>query len=215
MSESHPPLLKRPFDILVSGLGLLLSAPFWVLFALSIKLEDGGPVFYSQERVGKSGRRFKSWKFRSMVADSDQRFGPRQARKDDPRITRVGKILRGTALDELPQLWSIFVGDMSIVGPRPLLPEEIEVGGNGTAIPLEQVPRYQTMHQVKPGLTGMAQVYAPRDLPRRSKFRLDCFYIEKQSFLLDLKLILLSFWITLRRKWGQQEPRVAARKLRY
>ena len=174
MSESHPPLLKRPFDILVSGLGLLLSAPFWVLFALSIKLEDGGPVFYSQERVGKSGRRFKSWKFRSMVADSDQRFGP-----------------------------------------RPLLPEEIEVGGNGTAIPLEQVPRYQTMHQVKPGLTGMAQVYAPRDLPRRSKFRLDCFYIEKQSFLLDLKLILLSFWITLRRKWGQQEPRVAARKLRY
>lgn len=205
MSEPRPPRLKRPFDILVSALGLLLSAPLWALIALFIKLEDGGPTFYGQERVGKDEKRFKSWKFRSMLADSDKKFGPLQASGEDKRITKVGRILRATALDELPQLWSILVGDMSLVGPRPLLPEEIEVKGQGSAVPLHVIPGYHLRHQVAPGLTGFAQVYAPRDTPRREKFELDLLYIRKQSYWLDLKLILLSFWVSLRLKWGRCE----------
>lgn len=99
-------------------MGLVLSAPLWLLIALAIKLEDGGPVFYGQQRVGRDGRRFWSWKFRSMVPDADARFGPLQARERDDRVTRVGRLLRATAMDELPQLWNIVIGDMSFVGPR-------------------------------------------------------------------------------------------------
>src|SRR4029077_9646686 len=125
--ERRPRLLKRPFDVVVSGVGLIISAPLWALIAAAIKLDDGGAVFYPQERVGKGGGRFKSWKFRSMTEGSDAAVGPLQARDRDPRITRVGRLLRATAMDELPQLWNIFKGDMSFVGPRALLPQEIEV----------------------------------------------------------------------------------------
>jgi len=173
----------------------------WAIISLAIKLEDGGPVFYAQERVGEGGKRFRSWKFRSMVPDSDQRFGPLQAGENDHRVTRVGRVLRATAIDELPQLWNILRGDMSFVGPRALLPEEIEVNGNGELIPLEKIPGYDARHQVRPGLTGLAQVYAPRDIPRRHKFKYDLLYIKKQTLWLDLKLIALSFWITARGKW--------------
>lgn len=193
--------LKRAFDISLSALGLVISSPLWTLFALAIKMEDGGPVFYSQERVGKGGKRFRSWKFRSMVPDADQRFGPLQASSNDPRVTRVGRILRATAMDELPQLWNIFCGDMSFVGPRALLPGEIEVGGSGEMVSLEAIPGYKERHQVRPGLTGLTQVYAPRDIPRPRKFRYDLFYINRQSLSLDLKLIGLSVWISLRGKW--------------
>ncbi len=191
------PALKRPFDVALSGLGLLGSLPLWALIAAAIKLEDGGPVFYGQERVGRGGRRFRSWKFRSMVADADRRFGALQAREDDPRVTRTGRLLRATAMDELPQLWNILVGDMSFVGPRALRPEEIEVGGDGTPVPLQAIPGYEARHRVTPGLTGIAQIYAPRDIPRRQKFKLDQLYVGKQSFWLDLRLIALSFWITV------------------
>jgi lipopolysaccharide/colanic/teichoic acid biosynthesis glycosyltransferase len=193
--------LKRTFDAVLAGVGLLVSAPLCALIALAILLEDGRPVFYGQERVGKEGKRFKTWKFRSMVPDSDQKFGPLQAAENDHRITRVGKILRATALDELPQLWNILRGDMSFVGPRALLPEEIEVSGDGQLVPLEEIPGYHKRHVLPPGLTGLAQVYAPRDIPRRHKFRYDLLYIKRQSFWLDLKLIALSFWITFRGKW--------------
>lgn len=192
---------KRPFDILVSGLGLLVSAPLWALIALAVRMEDGGPVLYSRERVGKGGSRFKGGKFRSMVTDSDERFGPLQARDGDSRVTRVGRVLRATAIDELPQLWNILKGDMSFVGPRALLPEEIEVNGNGELIPLDKISGYKARHQVRPGLTGLAQVYLPRDAPRRDKFRYDLLYIKNQSLWLDLKMMALSFWITLRGKW--------------
>lgn len=195
------PRLKRTFDVILAGLGLLLSAPLGALIALLIKLEDGGPVFYGQERVGQNGRRFRSWKFRSMVPDVDRAGRPRQARRGDARVTRVGRLLRATALDELPQLWNILVGEMSFVGPRALLPAEIEVRGSSAAVRLEQIPGYAERHLVRPGLTGLAQVYADRDIPRRQKFRLDRLYIEKQSFGLDLKLILLSFWITFCARW--------------
>ncbi len=195
------PLLKRPFDVALAGLGLLVSAPFWPLIALLVKLEDGGPVFYAQERVGRDGLRFRSLKFRSMVPDADRRFGPRQAADGDARITRVGRWLRATALDELPQLWNILRGDMSFVGPRALRPAEIEVDGRGEAVPLEAIPGYRERHAVTPGLTGLAQVYADRDIPRRQKFRYDLLYIRRRSFGLDLRLILLSLWITVRGAW--------------
>jgi colanic acid biosynthesis glycosyl transferase WcaI len=195
------PLLKRPFDVALSGFGLLVSAPLWALFALLIKLEDNGPVFYASERVGRFGRRFRSRKFRSMVPDSDARFGPRQASENDPRVTRIGRLLRATALDELPQLWNIFTGEMSFVGPRALLPEEIEVNGGGAPVAQEEIPGYRERQLVRPGLTGLAQVYADRDLPRRQKFRYDRLYVRRQSFWLDLKLIARSFWITFRGKW--------------
>jgi lipopolysaccharide/colanic/teichoic acid biosynthesis glycosyltransferase len=198
---------KRLFDLLLSAFGLLLSSPLWLLLALGIKLEDGGPIFYAQERVGKGGRRFKSWKFRSMVTDSDLRFGPLQATDGDPRVTRIGRSLRATALDELPQLLNIFRGEMSFVGPRALLPEEIEVNGNGEVIPLEKIPGYEERHKVSPGLTGLAQVYAPRDIPRRQKFRYDLLYIKKQSLWLDIRLVLLSVWISVRGKWEARTPK--------
>ena len=201
------------------GSGSSASLPLWALIAAAIKLEDGGPVFYGQERVGRGGRRFRSWKFRSMVVDADRRFGALQAREDDPRVTRTGRLLRATAMDELPQLWNILVGDMSFVGPRALRPEEIEVGGDGTPVPLEAIPGYEARHRVTPGLTGIAQIYAPRDISRRQKFKLDQLYVGKQSFWLDLRLIALSFWITVPRPGGsieaaRSERRSAARRIR-
>jgi lipopolysaccharide/colanic/teichoic acid biosynthesis glycosyltransferase len=194
-------LLKRSFDIALAGLGLLTSAPLWGLIALLIKLDDAGPIFFAQERVGRGGRRFWSLKLRSMVPDGDRRFGPLQARDADVRVTRVGRWLRATAMDELPQLWNIFRGDMSFVGPRALRPEEIEVSGVGQAVPLEKIPGYEARHRVTPGLTGLAQIYADRDIPRRQKFKYDLLYIRSQTFWLDLRLISLSLWITLRGKW--------------
>src|SRR6266571_8388045 len=163
--EIREPLLKRPFDILLSGIGLLVSFPLWLLIAAAIKLDDGGPVFYAQERVGIRGTRFKGWKFRSMRVNAERDVSLLQASEQDPRVTRIGRILRPTALDELPQLWNIFHGDMSFVGPRALLPEEIEISGNGRIIPMERISGYSFRQSVRPGLTGIAQVYAPRDIP--------------------------------------------------
>jgi lipopolysaccharide/colanic/teichoic acid biosynthesis glycosyltransferase len=204
--------VKRAFDVCVSGVGLLFSAPLWVLIAILIKLEGGGPVFYRQVRVGRFGARFNSWKFRSMASNSDRRFGPLQAKAADARITRVGRLLRATAMDELPQLWNIIRGDMSFVGPRALLPVEIEVTGVGAAVPIEQVPGYEARHRVTPGLTGVAQIYADRDIPRRQKFRYDLLYIRRQSFWLDLRLVLLSFWITAHGTWERRGRKVGGRR---
>jgi len=197
-------VLKRVFDVVLAGTGLLASAPLCALIAVCIKVEGGGPVLYRQQRVGRGGRLFTNWKFRSMVPDSDVRFGPLQAGQADTRVTRVGRVLRATAMDELPQLWNILRGDMSFVGPRALMPEEIEVTSRGEAVPLEKVPGYEARHRVTPGLTGIAQIYADRDVPRRHKFKYDLLYIRKQSFCLDLRLILISFWITVRGCWERR-----------
>ena len=202
------PTAKRAFDVVLAGLGLLASLPLWALIAILIKLDDGGPVFYGQERVGWGGRRFRGWKFRSMVPDSDRRFGPLPAMVDDARITRVGRLLRATAMDELPQLGNIFLGDMSFVGPRALAPAEIEVENSGHVVPLEKIPGYEARHRVRPGLTGITQIYASRDLPRREKFRLDLLYIRKRTFWLDCRLIALSFWITFRGRWEHRGRKV-------
>ena len=195
---------KRLFDIALAGFGLLLSSPLWLIFALAVKLQDGGPVFFAQARVGRGGRRFRGLKFRSMVPDADRRFGPVQAAANDARITRVGRLLRATAMDELPQLWNILRGDMSFVGPRALMPEEVEVGASGERVPIEKIPGYEQRHRVRPGLTGVAQIYADRDVPRRQKFRYDALYIRRRGFRLDIRLIAVSFWITFRGRWERR-----------
>jgi lipopolysaccharide/colanic/teichoic acid biosynthesis glycosyltransferase len=192
------PLLKRPFDALLSGLGLLLSAPIWGLIAFAIKLEDGGPVFFRQERWGQGKRPIRVYKFRTMIPNADRTV---QAAEKDPRITGVGRILRATALDEMPQLLNIWKGEMSFVGPRALPMNERQVREDGLELSDEQIPGFAERLHVRPGLTGVAQIWAPRDVPRRHKFKYDLFYLKKQSFWLDLKLIALSFWITFRARW--------------
>ena len=192
--------VKRAFDVALSGIGLILSSPLWLVIAALVKLESRGPVFFSQARVGERGRAFDALKFRSMIEDAERAVGPLPATEHDPRVTRVGRLLRATAMDELPQLWNIFRGDMSFVGPRALRPEEIETEG-GRSVPLMAVPGFAERCSVQPGLTGIAQIYAPRDVTRRQKFRFDRLYIRRRSFALDLRLILVSFWITARGTW--------------
>jgi lipopolysaccharide/colanic/teichoic acid biosynthesis glycosyltransferase len=193
-------VLKRAFDVALSGAGLLISAPLWLVIALAIKLEDAGPVMFVQDRVGRGGTTFRAFKFRSMVPGAAS-LPPHQAGEHDPRITRIGRLLRATAMDELPQLYNIFRGDMSFVGPRPLMPGEIEVRGNGELVQLDSIPGYAARHSVRPGLTGLSQVYAPRDTPRARKFRLDSIYVNNASFCLDVYLVAVSFWITFRGRW--------------
>jgi lipopolysaccharide/colanic/teichoic acid biosynthesis glycosyltransferase len=192
---------KRALDVVLSGAGLVVSAPLWVVISALIKLEDRGPLFFSQERVGQGGGHFQAFKFRSMIPDAERLSGPLQSGQNDSRVTRVGRVLRATAMDELPQLWNIFRGDMSFVGPRALRPGEIEVNGRGTVERLEDVPGFALRCAVPPGLTGVAQIYAPRDVVRRHKFKYDRLYISRRSFWLDVRLILLSFWITFRGTW--------------
>jgi lipopolysaccharide/colanic/teichoic acid biosynthesis glycosyltransferase len=196
--------MKRAFDIALAGAGLVLSSPIWLALAAAIKVEDGGPVFFTQERVGQGGRVFRAFKFRSMRPDAEAEVGALQATAGDPRVTRIGRVMRATAMDELPQLWNIFRGDMSFVGPRALRPGEIEAVGE-TLVPLEAVPGYASRVTVRPGLTGIAQIYAARDVTRRHKFRYDLLYIRRRSFALDLRLILLSFWISFLGTWESRD----------
>jgi len=201
-------MMKRGFDVIVSGAGLVLFSPVALLIALAIKLDDGGPVLFSQDRVGRHGVPFAAHKFRSMIVDAEKATGAVQATAGDPRVTRVGRILRATAFDELPQLWNIFRGEMSVVGPRPLRPGEADTTADGRHLPLSAIPGYERRHRVRPGLTGIAQIYAPRDLPRNGKFRYDLLYQRRAGLALDLRLILTSFWITLRGRWEDRGPKV-------
>jgi lipopolysaccharide/colanic/teichoic acid biosynthesis glycosyltransferase len=200
-----PISLKRCFDFALSGAGLVFSSPLWLVIAIAVKLQDGGPVFFPQDRVGYRGRVFRAFKFRSMIAEADRADGPRQAVHGDPRVTAVGRVLRATAMDELPQLWNIFVGDMSFVGPRPLRPGEVEATSDGRIVHLAEVPGYAERHAVRPGLTGLAQVYASRTLPSARKFRLDRLYVCRATFCLDLRLIVRSFAMSARGRWEAPE----------
>jgi lipopolysaccharide/colanic/teichoic acid biosynthesis glycosyltransferase len=193
--------LKRAFDASLAAGGLVMSSPLWLVFAAAIKLEDGGPVFYRQSRVGLGGRTFDALKFRSMRPNAEQASGAIQATEHDPRVTRIGRFMRATAMDELPQLLNIVRGDMSFVGPRALRPGEIETGSGGRLERLEDVPGFEHRIKVRPGLTGLAQVYARRDVPRRQKFKYDRLYVERRSWWLDARLILLSFWISVLGTW--------------
>ena len=201
MSRASSAAAKRALDVLLASAGLIVSAPLWLVIAAAIKLNSKGPVFFTQPRVGERGRLFDALKFRSMVDQAERELGPQQASERDPRVTRVGRLLRATAMDELPQLWNIFRGDMSFVGPRALRPDEVEVHGGRDSVPLEAIPGFAERSSIRPGLTGVAQIYAPRDVLRRHKFRYDRLYIRRRSFGLDVRLIALSFWITFRGTW--------------
>lgn len=196
--------LKRWFDFIFASIGLVVSLPLWLVIGLAIKIEDGGPILFPQKRWGKDKRPINVCKFRTMVVNADEKFGPLQAQENDPRITRVGKLLRATSLDEMPQLLNIWKGEMSWVGPRALPINEVQIREENGDLPDEAIPGFELRCKVTPGLTGMAQVYAPRDVPRKHKFRYDLIYIQNQNLWLDLKLITLSFWITFRAKWGNR-----------
>jgi lipopolysaccharide/colanic/teichoic acid biosynthesis glycosyltransferase len=198
---------KRVLDIALATVGLIVSAPLWLLIACAIKLEDGGPVFYVQARWGQNKKPFRAWKFRSMIVDADRRFGAVQAGENDPRFTRIGRLLRATSLDELPQLLNIWRGQMSWVGPRALPINERQIN-DSEDVADEAVPGFDLRCAVRPGLTGIAQVFAPRDVPRRQKFRYDAFYIRHQTFALDLRLIALSCWISLKMRWEHRGRKV-------
>ena len=205
--------MKRAFDIMLAAAGLIGSAPLWLLIAAAIKLQDGGPVLLAQERVGRGGRVFRAWKFRSMIPDAERHTGPVQAVTNDPRVTPVGRWLRARALDELPQLWNILCGDMSFVGPRPLRPAERDTTASESLL-LSDIPGYAERHGVRPGLTGLAQVFAARDATRPEKFALDCEYVRRSSLALDLELIARSVWITCLGAWESVGVARAARSAR-
>lgn len=176
--------VKRAADILVSTVGLAVSLPFWPVIAAAVKLGSRGPVFYAQARVGKGQKLFSLVKFRSMVKDAEN-GDPIWAKLDDERITPVGRVLRRIHLDELPQLWNILRGDMSLIGPRPERPEFVaDLAG--------RIPHYGLRHAVKPGLTGWAQVnykYAASLESSRTKLEYDLYYIARWSPALDVLIV--------------------------
>jgi len=196
--------LKRLLDLVLSSAGLLLSAPLWAVAALAIKLEDRGPVFFPQERWGQHQSRIRVLKFRTMIPNANPTGVTVQATVRDPRITRVGRLLRATAFDEIPQLLNIWKGEMSFVGPRLLPINERQNREKFADVEDEKIPGFRERLMVRPGLTGIAQIYAPRDISRRHKFKYDVLYIRHHSFWLDIRLILLSFWITFRGAWERQ-----------
>jgi len=204
-SKTKESFLKRSFDIVFAGLALIVSFPLWIIISLAIYIEDPGPVYFIQKRVGKRGKLFQVIKFRTMKYCKNNKYLDIDL-EEDTRVTRMGKVLRAIALDELPQLINILKGDMSIVGPR-TLPFEIEDGERSRYKNIEEIPGYYLRSQVCPGLTGLAQVYAPKDASRKNKFRYDNLYVRNMSFLLDLKLIFRSFWITFKGKWESRQKK--------
>ena len=202
---------KRLLDWTLASVGLAISAPLWLVIACAIKLEDRGTILYTQYRWGRDKRPFRVYKFRSMVPDADRKFGAVQAGQDDPRFTRVGRFLRSTSLDELPQLLNIWRGEMSWVGPRALPMNERQVN-EATDVPDEAIRGFDLRCAVRPGLTGVAQVFAARDVPRHQKFRYDAFYTRRQSLWLDVRMIALSVWISLRLRWEDRGSKVSRRR---
>lgn len=188
--------LKRIFDVAVSAPLLLLASPLMLITALAIRLESRGPVIYRQERVGLLGRPFTCLKFRSMVVDAERDGVARWAARNDSRVTRVGRFIRDTRIDELPQLWSVLKGDMSMVGPRPERPTFV-------AQLREQIPFYDLRHTVKPGLTGWAQVrytYGDSLDAARRKHQFDLYYVKNNSLLLDLMVLVETISVVLFRE---------------
>jgi len=179
-------LLKRGFDLLVSGLGLIVLSPLLAAIAIGVRLSSPGPVLFRQERVGYERRRFWMLKFRSMKENKEETTA--WSTNTDDRRTPFGSLLRKTSLDELPQLWNVFKGDMSLVGPRPELPHFVEQFR-------ETIPLYMVKHQVKPGITGWAQVNGLRgDTDIEARIRCDIWYIDNWSPGLDIKILLRTFF---------------------
>lgn len=200
-------MLKQAFDYSLALFGLFVFSPLWLILILAIWLEDRGPVYYVQDRVGKNARIFKGVKFRSMIPDAEDGIGPVQAKENDPRVTKIGRFLRKTAMDELPQLWNILKGDMSFVGPRALRPTEPEAAEESEAKSIYQIPGFEMRSSIQPGLTGVAQVFASRHLQRQEKFKYDLWYVKNKNITLDIKLILKSVGISFSRRWDTEAKR--------
>ena len=179
---------KRMMDILLCSIAMIVAAPVMAVVAIAIKLEDGGPVFFRQKRMTRGGREFDILKFRSMIVDAEKYAGAVLATENDPRITKVGKFIRATRLDEIPQILNILKGDMSIVGPRP----ERKVIADEYC---KDIPEFAYRLKVRGGLTGYAQIYGKYNTSAYDKLRLDLMYIENYSFMLDIKLIILTLRI--------------------
>ena len=175
--------MKRTLDILVALIGFVCALPFMAVTAIAIKLGDPGPVLYSQVRTGRDGREFRIYKFRTMRVDAEKHSGPMLAQEHDPRITRLGRFLRAVRLDELPQIWNVLNGDMSIVGPRPERPFFVEQF-------VQEMPEYAYRHNVKPGITGLAQVYGKYNTTPFDKLVYDLMYIQNCSLRTDLTIII-------------------------
>lgn len=189
--------VKRLFDIIASASGLILLSPLFLFLIIKIRHEDGGPAFYSQERIGKNEKPFKMWKFRSMVVNADQMIDQLEDQneiegamfkiKDDPRITKIGHTIRKYSLDELPQLWNVLIGDMSLVGPRPPLPMEVE----------DYTPYDKLRLIVTPGCTGLWQVTKRNDADFDEMVELDLEYINNSSLWFDFKILLKTVGVVI------------------
>ena len=186
-------IMKRIMDIVLCAIAMVVAAPIMLIVAVAIKLEDGGPVFFKQERVTVDGKRFDILKFRSMIVDAEKFGEVIPATDRDPRITKVGNVIRATRIDELPQILNILKGEMSIVGPRPERVEHVEKYQAA-------IPEFVYRTKVKGGLTGYAQIYGKYNTTPYDKLRLDLTYIEEYSILLDIKLILMTLQIMLRKE---------------
>jgi lipopolysaccharide/colanic/teichoic acid biosynthesis glycosyltransferase len=188
--------VKRAIDIIGSGIGLILLSPIFLVVGLLVK-KDGGPAFYSQDRVGRNGRIFKIWKFRSMVMNADAMLKDLMAQneiegamfkmKDDPRITKVGKFIRRVSIDELPQLWNVFVGDMSLVGPRPPITREVDIYDDWA----------MTRLTVKPGMSGLWQVGPRNEVDFDDMVAIDLEYVANQSIRQDIKILFLTVGVVI------------------
>ena len=187
--------LKRIFDLILAMLLLILTFPLWPFIALSIKLNDEGPIFYRQERVGKDRKNFLLIKFRSMIPKAEE-TGPQWAKKEDLRVTRVGRFLRRFHLDEFPQMINVILGNISLVGPRPERPEFV-------AQLEKEIPHYHLRHLIRPGFTGWAQIkfrYGRSIVDSQEKFEYDLYYLKNRSFLLDLGILLKTFQLFFKKE---------------
>lgn len=191
--------IKRVLDILLSMLGLILTVPFWPLVAFLVRHDSAGPIFYRQSRVGEGGEPFSLYKFRTMRADAEKGTGAVWATENDPRITKMGAFLRKSRIDELPQLYNVFMGDMSFVGPRPERPEFVECLS-------DKIPYYFARHSIKPGITGWAQVlypYGASEEDAKEKLRYDLYYLKNYSLIMDLLIVLETIKVVLLGRGGR------------
>ena len=204
------PFTKRLIDVSASALGLILLFPFFLVLAILVKKESRGPVLFSQTRIGRRGRSFRCWKIRSMYVDAEERKaalrnsnemrgGTTFKMKRDPRITRVGRFIRKASIDELPQLWNVLIGDMSLVGPRPPVPAEVVLYSS----------RHRQRLSVKPGITCIWQVSGRSDIPFEEQVELDIRYIEQRSLRVDIHLPLATFPAVLFARGAYLSVRVA------
>jgi len=202
----HTERTKRAFDVVVAIGAIVLLSPILLLTAVAIAIADGRPVLFRQTRIGRDGAPFTIWKFRTMVPDAEarlddlrvanERSGPLFKIHDDPRVTRIGRALRETNLDELPQLWNVFRGEMSLVGPRPALPSEVD----------QFSPDVRRRHDVRPGMTGTWQAYSRADGDFERYCQLDLFYVDHHRLALDLHILAVTAAQVARAAWPRSRP---------